>query len=110
MFLSLADRNPANSLFIDLIKKDYENAEKAITGIERTAKELPRIISIRTNILNYPLDKSNSIIWNLEPGTDTDRQTQLAITTSKKGSGQDAVVQYGINFDELGTNLKIRQC
>lgn len=105
--------NPTESKFRTLIERakqrraEYEAAEGTIAEIEQASEELPRIISNPTEKLNYPLDKPNSIIWNLIAGADPNGQIQLAIDTGRKGSKQDAAVLYGINFDELETSLKI---
>jgi hypothetical protein len=90
--------------------KEYEEAEETIAGIEQAATELPRIISNPTDTINYPLDKPNSVIWNLiadAAKTNPNGQLQLNINTSKKGSKQDAIIYYGINFDEIETGVKI---
>lgn len=57
--------------------------------------------------VNYPLDKPNSVIWNLLTTADPDGQLALDIVTSKSCSEQDAVIYYGINFDELEKGLTI---
>ena len=74
------------------------------------AAGLPRITANKTESLNYPLDKPNSVIWSL--ATDAAKkapngQVQLAIDTSKKGSGKDALILYAINFDELPAGVEI---
>ena len=108
--------NPTESKFRQLIERakqrraEYEAAEDTITEIEEAAKELPRIIANPTDKVNYPLDKPNSVIWNLitdAAKNNPNGQMKLAIDTSKKGSKQDAVVLYSINFDELPTGVKI---
>lgn len=68
---------------------------------------LPRVMAAQTDRLAYPLDKPNSVIWNLLTGADPTGQLALKFDTGKKGSKQDAIVYYGINFDELETSLKI---
>lgn len=68
---------------------------------------LPRVMVTQTDRLAYPLDKPNSVIWNLLTGADPTGQLTLNLDTGKKGSKQDAIVYYGINFDELETSLKI---
>lgn len=70
-------------------------------------QNLPRVMATQTDRLAYPLDKPNSVIWNLLTGADPTGQLQLKLDTGKKGSKQDAIVYYGINFDELETSLKI---
>lgn len=81
--------------------KEYEEAKTTIEEVEQAATELPRIISNPTDKINYPLDKPNSVIWNLITTTDPDGQIKMQIDTSKKGSKQDAIIYYGINFDEI---------
>lgn len=108
--------NPTESKFRQLIERakqrraEYEAAEGTIEEIEEAAKELPRIIANPTDKINYPLDKPNSVIWNLitdAAKNNPNGQVKLAIDTSKKGSKQDAVILYSINFDELPTGVKI---
>lgn len=108
--------NPTESKFRTLIERakqrraEYEAAEGTVAEIEQAAEELPRIISNPTDKINYPLDKPNSVIWNLiadAAKTSPNGQFRLQIDTSKKGSKQDAIVLYGINFDELETGVRI---
>ena len=108
--------NPTESKFKELIERakqrraEYKATEETIADIEAAAQELPRIIANPTEKLNYPLDKPNSVIWNLitdAAKNNPNGQIQLAIDTSKKGSKQDAVILYSINFDELPTDIKI---
>ena len=88
-------------------RSDFKAAEGTIVDIEQAAKELPRILSNPTDLLNYPLNKPNSKVWNSLTGADVNGQLALDIITSKKGSKQEAIVYYGIRFDELETDLKI---
>lgn len=110
------DGEPLENPFIEIMqrakerKAEHDAAADAIEEIEQAAEELPRIISNPTDKLNYPLDKPNSVIWNLitdAAKTNPNGQLKLAIDTSKKGSKQDAVILYSINFDELPTGVKI---
>lgn len=92
------------------LKEDHEKAAEAVEELERAAKDLPRIISNPTELLTYPLDKPNSIIWNwLQRAGDSGQigMDEIAFNTGKKNSGKKALVYYGINFDELGNNLTI---
>ena len=108
-----ADGNPTDSPFRQLIERakqrqaDFEAAEDTIETVEQAAEELPRIIANPTDLLTYPLDKPNSKIWNLLAAANPNGQLSLDIVTSKKGSKQDAIVYYGISFDELETGLRI---
>ncbi len=89
---------------------EYEETDKKIKELEQAAEELPRIIANPTEKLDYPLDKPNSVIWNLITDAAKDNpngQMQLAIDTSKKGSKQDSLILYSINFDELPDTVKI---
>lgn len=109
------DGNPTDSKFGQIIKQarqkraDYEAAEGTIEDIEQAAEELPRIIAIPTDKIIYPLDKPNSIIWALaeDAAATPNGQIKLAIDTSKKGSKQDAVIYYSLNFDELPAEVKL---
>ena len=104
---------PTNSKFKKIIQraqkhqKEFESAEKTIQEIKKAAEEIPRIVAIPTNKVNFPLDKLNSNIWDLIEDVDPNGQMKLAVNTSKKGSKQDAVILYGIDFDNLETDLKI---
>lgn len=85
---------------------EYETAEETLTEIEQAAEELPRIMSNPTDLLTYPLDKPNSIIWTLLAEADPNGQFELIpISTNKKQP--DAVVYYNISFDESEPGLKL---
>lgn len=110
------DGTPTESKYKPLIERarqrqaEHKAAEETIAEIEQAAEELPRIISNPTDKVNYPLDKPNSVIWNLitdAAQTSPNGQIRLQIDTSKKGSNQDAIILYGINFDELETGVTI---
>ena len=78
------------------------------TILNNSIKELPKITFKPTDKINYPLDKPNSIIWDIDTAkVGEDGQMRLAINTSKKGSKQEAIVAYSINFDELEADVKI---
>ena len=88
-------------------RAEFEAAEETIAAAEQAAEELPRIISNPTELLTYPLDKPNTYIWNLLEGADGSGQLSLDIDTRKKGSSKEAIILYGISFDELETGLTI---
>ena len=99
-----------DSIFRQLIerakqrKADYEAAEGTLSELEQAAEDLPRIISNPTDKLTYPLDKPNSIVWNLLAAADPNGQLALDIDTTSdrdKRKGKEAIIYYGINFDEL---------
>ena len=77
--------------------------------IERAKKEanLPKITARPVHSLDYPLDKPNSKIWNLLTTADPNGQLKLDINTGKRGSEQNAVVVYAINFEDLPDNVAI---
>lgn len=83
--------------------KDTIDTEK----VKQAAKEYPRITTQPTNSLNYPVDKLNGTMWNLLEAANPNGQLQLDIVTSKKGNQKDAIVYYGIDFNELNPDLKI---
>lgn len=88
-------------------RAEYEEAKKTAEEIEQAVEELPRIIANPTDKVDYPEDKPNSVIWNLLTTADKDGQIRFDIDTSRKGSKQDAIVYYGIDFNELETSARI---
>lgn len=86
---------------------EYDAAANTVAEIEQAAEELPRIIANPTENINFPLDKPNSVIWNLLASAEKNGQMRLNINTSKKGSKQDALILYSISFDELETGVSI---
>ena len=97
------------SPYKELIERAKKRREEATAGaqlIERTeqaAEQLQHIIAKPVKETDYPLDKPNSVIWQLlaDPKTTTDGQLRLTIDTSKRGSKQQALVLYGIDFEAL---------
>ena len=86
----------------DFIKALQHQIDRA-----REQHNLPKITARPVHSLDYPLDKPNSKIWNLLTTADPNGQLKLDIDVSKKGSKQNAVVVYAINFDELPENVTI---
>lgn len=76
--------------------------EKALQETEKP----PTVTATRTDELENPVDKLNSVVWDLLTEADKDGQITLAINTSKSGKARDVLVLYSINFDEL-ENVKI---
>lgn len=74
------------------IREALERAIAAAAPAITTAK--------RADIVEYPLDKVNSNIWNLLQDT-TGRQLKLRIDTSKGGSEKKINIYYSIDFDEM---------
>lgn len=82
---------------------DAKKAAEVIETIEEIRAELPQIVTKQTDKLDYPLDKPNSVIWNLLQASAPDGQLRIDITTTPKGGD----IYYGINFAELPAELKI---
>ena len=107
------DGNVTDSPFKQAIERarqrraEIETVKETVEAAEQAAEELPRIISNPTELLTYPLDKPNTYIWNLLEGADGSGQLSLDIDTRKKGSSKEAIILYGISFDELETGLTI---
>jgi hypothetical protein len=105
--------NPIKSKFDLIVERaqarqaEFNAAAGALTEIEQAAKKLPQIIANPAEKIDFPLDKPNHVIWNLLAEADKNGQLALKIDTSRKGSKQEAVVLYGINFDELPASVQI---
>lgn len=80
-------------------KEEFEAAQEAAQVLQ--------VIASPADKVNWPMDKPNSVIWNLIAAADPDGQLSLDIVTSKKGSDQDAIIYYGINFDALEEGVRI---
>lgn len=80
---------------------DAKKAAEVIETIEEIRAELPQIVTKQTDKLDYPLDKPNSVIWNLLQTASPNGQLRIDIDTTPKG--RDII--YGINFDELPPEL-----
>lgn len=79
--------------------------ESLIAAARTAANNEPAQVSIkRADIIEYPLDKPNSIIWSL---LEKDTRGQIAFNMAKYGSRQKIPVYYAINFDDLGDDITI---
>ena len=79
--------------------------ETLIAAARKAAGREPEQVSIkRAEIIEYPLDKPNSIIWNL---LEKDTRGQIAFNMAKYGARQKIPIYYAINFDELGEGITI---
>lgn len=58
----------------------------------------------RAEIIEYPLDKINCVIWGL---LERDTAGQIAIAAEKRGSKKEISILYSINFDNLGDEVTI---
>lgn len=66
--------------------------------IQKKLETVDPVIAKRADIIEYPLDKPNSIIWNL---LEQDTKGQIAFHMEKKGSTTPLYAYYAINFDKL---------
>lgn len=87
------------SLFMKAIR-----AARAARRADRAAEEAPRTTIKRASTIEYPLDKPNSIIWNL---LERDTAGQVSFNMAKHGSKKAVPAYYSINFDELGDGITI---
>lgn len=75
-------------------------------GNRKIASALPTTNITRADIVEYPIDKINSKIWNMFT-TDTDGQIRFAIPVQKNGAKNIIPVYYSINFDALESNMRV---
>lgn len=76
-------------------------------AIEAARQAKPTVTAKRADIVEYPIDKVNSSIWNLLTET-TGRQTKLALKAETDSSKKQLNILYSIDFEELEkTGLKI---
>lgn len=82
--------------------------EKIIDGAgnRKIASALPATNITRADIVEYPIDKINSKIWNMFT-TDTDGRIRFAIPVQKNGAKNIIPVYYSINFDALESNMRV---
>lgn len=85
-----------------LARQALAAAEAARDAAE--AEEPERAIVKRAKTVGYPLDKPNSIIWNL---LEHDTQGQIAFNMAKRGMNEDIPAFYAIDFEALGDNISI---
>lgn len=90
-------RPTESSLFIRALNAAHAAKEAAAVAAPHTAIK-------RAEIIEYPLDKPNSIIWNL---LERDTKGQIAFNMAKSGSRKNIPAYYAINFDELGDDIQI---
>jgi len=94
------DGNPLEtSLFMQAL-----TAARAARDAAAAKEETPHATVKRAEIIEYPLDKPNSIIWNL---LEKDTRGQISFNMAKYGSKQQIPAYYAINFDELGDDITI---
>lgn len=98
----LGDISPADLLDLpeDSVLYKVLQAARAAHG------DAAHIDVTRAEIVEYPLDKPNSYIWNLLE-KDTGGQIALTFNMLPKRPALQATAIYSINFDDLGDDLKI---
>lgn len=102
--LTDANKKELNALFAEMCEFLKENPKAKDSGILKCFMEhqirktagLPRLKAVRPEMIEYPLDKINSIIWGL---LEKDTGGQLAIAVEKSGSKNQIDVLYSIDFD-----------
>lgn len=79
--------------------------KRALNSVEKS--ELPQATARRADIVEYPIDKINSTVWNLLEET-TDGQLKLNLKAEKDGSKKPLNIVYALDFDQLEeTGVKI---
>ena len=91
-----------NSLFVkainEAVKTAKKNADAQTTGTFKTTIK-------RADIIEYPLDKVNSEIWNLLAEQNTGKQ--IAFKAERTGSKKELTIYYSIDFDNLAPDITI---
>lgn len=93
---------------LDLIKntladfQTLDEQEKKQQNIQNNTTNIPIVTVKPIDKVEYPLDKPNSIIWNL-----LEVAEEIAFATEKHTSKKEATVIYSINFDELENEIAI---
>lgn len=90
----------------DAFRAYRERAGEVTAFIHRNAAELPRIMMNPTDLLSYPLDKPNHVIWDLLAATEIPGQIgmgsiDLNIRTSPRGVSPASVVYCSLSFDAI---------
>lgn len=81
----------------------WEKILTAASGADKTL--LPSVTMIRTDSVEYPVDKINSNIWYDLFKEDTGGQ--LCFAVQKKGAKEKIPIVYSIDFDALDEGMKI---
>lgn len=104
---------PTESNYLPLIEKAQKDLAEFTAAIDEILgtdkKELPRFMALPVEMMDYPLDKPNNLIWDLLCTADENGQFNLNIDTTKKGADQEAIILYSIDFNELPDGLKIKK-
>lgn len=90
------------SLWDKALTAAAEAMEKQAGKVE---KQLPSVTMIRTDSVEYPVDKINSNIWYDLFKEDTGGQ--LCFAVQKKGAKEKIPIVYSIDFDALDEGMKI---
>lgn len=60
------------------------------------------ITAVQANILEYPLDKPNSALWNyLDTAAHADQNGQIGFAVERSGSGKEITTYYSIDFEAI---------
>ncbi len=81
-------------------KAEFEKGAALVANIEH-------IITHPADRLIYPLDKPNSVIWNMLENAAPGGQIKMEINTAKRGSAQEAVIKYALYFEEIEEYARI---
>lgn len=82
-----------------------ENDPNAFTlSIDRDEQKTTTATARRADIIEYPIDRVNNVIWGL---LERDTAGQIAIAAEKRGSNKEISILYSINFDNLGDEVTI---
>lgn len=87
-------------------------AERALRNFRKRREKtdietIPNVTSKTPSGIEYPLDKPNSVVWNLMANAYTNGYLERKFGTGKKGSRQDSIVLYSIDFDALSEDANI---
>ena len=81
-----------------------ERAQEALAGAGTPPEKIPTVKIKRAELVEYPLDKINSTIWQL---LEQDTGGQIQIKAEKNGSKKPLNILYSIDFEDLGQGVTI---
>ncbi|MBR6151473.1 MAG: hypothetical protein IKQ25_09350 [Lachnospiraceae bacterium] len=95
------------SLYRTVKKDDLPTSADFGGGSEK--KDLPRVVAKEIKNIFYPVDKVNSNIWQdfAEAEKSGQLRFRLDVNMAKRGSSEQAIVYYGIDFSALPSNISI---
>lgn len=101
LLFSLGDMTGAAPQSVAAILSAFVDSGQIITS---TTQIITSTTARRAEIIEYPLDKINCVIWGL---LERDTAGQIAIAAEKRGSKKEISILYSINFDNLGDEVTI---